>query len=50
MSIFEEYLYIDYENVQDVKVEVIKKTIKVMIIVGKDQIKVRQIRTFLFWW
>jgi hypothetical protein len=40
MSIFEEYLYIDYENVQDVKVEVIKKTIKVMIIVGKDQIKV----------
>lgn len=40
MSIFEEYLYIDYENVQDVKVDVIKKTIKVMIIVGKDQIKV----------
>lgn len=40
MSIFEEYLYIDYENVQDVKVDVIKKTIKVMIIVGKDQTKV----------
>jgi hypothetical protein len=40
MSIFEEYLYIDYENVHDVKVEVIKKTIKVMIIVGKDQLKV----------
>jgi len=28
MPIFEEYLYIDYENVQDVKVDVIKKTIK----------------------
>jgi hypothetical protein len=40
MSIFEEYLYIDYENVQDVKVDVIKKTIKVTIIVGKDQTKV----------
>ena len=40
MSIFEEYLYIDYENVQDVKVDVIKKTIKVTIIVGKDQTNV----------
>jgi len=40
MSIFEEYLYIDYENVQDVKLDVIKKTSKVMIIVGKDQTKV----------
>ncbi|OPX90094.1 MAG: hypothetical protein A4E53_01309 [Pelotomaculum sp. PtaB.Bin104] len=40
MSIFEEYLYIDYENVQDVNVDVIKKSIKVTIIVGKDQTKV----------
>jgi predicted proteasome-type protease len=40
MSVFEEYLYIDYENVQDVKVDVIKKTIKVTIIVGADQTKV----------
>lgn len=40
MSVFEEYLYIDYENVQDVKVEVIKKSIKVKIIVGKEQTKV----------
>lgn len=37
---FEEYLYIDYENVQDVKVDVIKKTTKVMILVGEDQTKV----------
>lgn len=40
MSIYEEYLYIDYENVQDLKVNVIKKTIKVMIIVGENQTKV----------
>lgn len=40
MSNFEEYLYIDYENVQDIKVDVIKKTVKVMIIVGEDQAKV----------
>lgn len=40
MSNFEEYLYIDYENVQDIKVEVIKNTVKVMIIVGEDQAKV----------
>jgi hypothetical protein len=40
MSAFEEYLYIDYENVQDVKVNVIKKTVKVRIIVGEDQTKV----------
>jgi hypothetical protein len=40
MSVFEEYLYIDYENVQDVKVDVIKKTVKVRIIVGEDQTKV----------
>jgi len=40
MAIYEEYLYIDYENVQDVKVDVIKKTTKVTIIVGNDQTKV----------
>lgn len=40
MSIFEEYLYIDYENVQDVKVDIIKKTVKVMIIIGENQTKV----------
>ncbi len=40
MSNVEEYLYIDYENVQDVQVEVIKKTVKVAIIVGQDQTKV----------
>jgi hypothetical protein len=40
MSVFEEYLYIDYENVQDVKVDVIKNAIKVKIIVGKNQTKV----------
>ncbi len=37
---FDEYLYIDYENVQDVKVEVIKATTKVRIVVGDDQNKV----------
>jgi hypothetical protein len=40
MSIFEEYIYIDYENVQDVKVDVIKKTSKIMIILGENQTKV----------
>jgi hypothetical protein len=40
MSVYEEYLYIDYENVQDVNVDVIKKDVKVKIIVGKDQTKV----------
>ncbi len=40
MQIFEEYLYIDYENVQDVNVDVINKTIKVSIIVGQEQNKV----------
>ena len=40
MSIFEEYLYIDYENVQDVKVDVLKKTSKVTIILGENQTKV----------
>ncbi len=40
MSTIEEYLYIDYENVQDVQVEVIKKSVKVAIIVGQDQTKV----------
>lgn len=37
MSTFEEYLYIDYENVQDVNVDIIKKTVKVTIIVGENQ-------------
>lgn len=40
MTAFEEYLYIDYENVQDVNVDVIKNTVKVKIIVGSDQSKV----------
>ena len=40
MSVFEEYLYIDYENVQDVRVDMIKKTMKVMVIVGENQTKV----------
>ncbi len=40
MPTFEEYLYIDYENVQDVNIDVIKKTLKVTIIVGQDQTKV----------
>lgn len=40
LSAFEEYLYIDYENVQDVKVDVIKKTMKVKIIAGEAQTKV----------
>lgn len=40
MSDFEEYLYIDYENVQDVKVDAVKEMTKVIIIVGKDQVKV----------
>lgn len=40
LLIFQEYLYIDYENVQDVQVEAIKKNMKVMIIVGEDQNRV----------
>jgi hypothetical protein len=40
MSNFEEYLYIDYENVQDVNLDVINITTKVMVIVGEDQTKV----------
>jgi hypothetical protein len=40
MSNFKEYLYIDYENVQDVKVEAIQETTKVSIIVGENQTKV----------
>ncbi len=39
-GIFQEYLYIDYENVQDVQVDAIKRTMKVMIIVGEDQSRV----------
>jgi hypothetical protein len=40
MSVFEEYIYIDYENVQDIKVDLIKKTSKVTIILGENQTKV----------
>lgn len=40
MTNFEEYIYIDYENVQDVKVELIKKTTKIIIFVGANQTKV----------
>lgn len=40
MPIFEEFLYIDYENVQDVNVDLFKKTMKVMVIVGDNQSKV----------
>lgn len=40
MSIIEEYLYIDYENVQDVNISIIKNTMKVRIIVGENQTKV----------
>ncbi len=35
-----DYLYIDYENVQDIKVDVIKKVANVKIILGQDQNKV----------
>lgn len=37
---YDEYLYIDYENVQDVNVDLIRRTMKVLIIVGDDQSKV----------
>ena len=40
MTNFEEYIYIDYENVQDVNVELIKKTTKIIIVVGANQTKV----------
>lgn len=40
MNGYTEYLYIDYENVQNVKVEAIGESTKVMIIVGKEQSKV----------
>lgn len=40
MKNFEEYLYIDYENVQDINIDVIKKMTKVNIIVGASQSKV----------
>lgn len=39
MSIFDSYLYVDFENVQDLKVDVIRKTTKIMIIVGENQTK-----------
>lgn len=35
-----DYLYIDYENVQDIKVDIIKKVANVKIILGQDQNKV----------
>lgn len=37
---YEKYLYIDYENVQDVQTEAIDEGMKVMIIVGINQTKV----------
>lgn len=37
MTNYNEYLYIDFENVQDVNVKYIKETTKVKIIVGQDQ-------------
>lgn len=40
MSTIDEYLYIDYENVQDVKVKTIKSTMKVKIIAGENQVKI----------
>jgi len=40
MNTFDEYLCIDYENVQDVKVEILKKNVKVIILVGNTQSKV----------
>ena len=40
MNQFNEYLYIDYENVQDVSLDILKENVKVMIIVGKSQSKV----------
>lgn len=40
MKSFEKFLYIDYENVQDVQPEVIDDTMKVLIIVGDNQSKV----------
>lgn len=40
MNTYEEYLYIDYENVQDIRLKYIKDTMKVKIIVGENQTKV----------
>lgn len=39
MCIFESYLYVDYENVQDLKVDEINKATKIMIVVGENQSK-----------
>lgn len=36
----DEYIYVDYENVQDIKVEFIKNTSKVIILIGNEQIKI----------
>lgn len=40
MSEFQEYLYIDYENVQELNVGSIKNSVKVKIIVGENQTKI----------
>lgn len=40
MKAYEKYLYIDYENVQDVQPEALDETMKVLIIVGENQSKV----------
>lgn len=40
MSTYEEYLYIDYENVQDIKLKYIREKMKVKIIVGENQTKI----------
>ncbi|NMB03155.1 MAG: hypothetical protein GX978_01235 [Tissierellia bacterium] len=37
---YEKYLYIDYENVQDVQTDAIDETMRVMIVVGVNQTKV----------
>lgn len=37
---YEKYLYIDYENVQDVQTDAISQDMKVMIVVGVNQSKV----------
>lgn len=36
----DKYIYVDYENVQDIKVEFIKNTSKVIILIGNEQIKI----------
>jgi hypothetical protein len=36
---FEEYIYVDYENVQNINVDVLKKTSKLILILGSEQTK-----------